>query len=140
MSTILSVADYPSIRSVLDFSIDDAVLPDSVIAQPMFAPAADLAIQSRVTGALTATGAAAAHVKNAAIYWAAALLCPYLPDITLETFGDYNYRRRPVVWLDRRDFLLSRALEEVQLANGDDPDLTALQPTSFTTAPATRGR
>ena len=40
--TILAYPDYAAIRAAIDVSLDDATLPDSVIALPIYLHAADL--------------------------------------------------------------------------------------------------
>lgn len=79
---ILTTVDYPAIRAALDSNLATTDLPNSMIAEPIFAPAAEAELLGRVPTAASMTGEDAARVKRALIYLTAARLAPSVVRVT----------------------------------------------------------
>ena len=92
---LLTVADYPAIRAALDTSLDADVLPDAVIALPIYHAAAEREVLARVP--TVPTEEALEQQRLAAIYLCAARLALALPQIESETTPDNAAYRRKVV-------------------------------------------
>jgi len=134
---ILSTDDFPSIRGILDTTIEASDLPDAVIALSVYAARAELLLLQRDSLALTRTGVAAQHIKLAAIFFTASLLAPAIPAITSFKADEVQYART-IDWGARASELRSLAEAEVDavLYAGFEDD--ADRPTAFTTAGAGR--
>jgi len=137
------VADYPAVRAAIDLSLDDTTLPDDVIGLPIYAGAAEVEIGRRVANyadVITAGGANAALLTNAAIWICAALLVPAVPNLTGERTPDsQQYSRQafdPAAKVAQLRALADQAIGEVL---GEDP-LTAARPVTFAVACGRRGR
>ncbi|MGN6814406.1 MAG: hypothetical protein ACTHMP_26365 [Thermomicrobiales bacterium] len=136
---ILTSDLYPAVRAALDLDLTADELPDSVIAMPIYAGAADSAVLARDPDALTQTGDALQHVKNAAVLFCAALLAPVVPQIVRERTPEYDYWLTKTEWTDRAPLLRGRAEEELA-AYLLPAETAAYRPTLFARASATRGR
>lgn len=92
---ILTSADYPEIRSVIDLTMDAADLPDSVIAMDVFQGWAERKILVRDPDALTRMGDEAAAVRLAAIFFTAARIVPAIPRLMSESVMSSKYTLKP---------------------------------------------
>jgi hypothetical protein len=136
---LITAAVYSDIRAAIDISLDDTVLPDSIIALDLYAGAAEREVLSRDADALTRTGADLARVTTAAVLFAAARLAPAIPNITAEESDDVRYTRQAVDWAKRAADL--RALAEIELQAVLAPSATTpSRPTMFARAMGGRGR
>ncbi len=139
---ILSSGDYPTIRAALDTSLDTTVLPDSIIALPIYVGAAELEVVARDPDAASRTGDAATHIKNACVYLAAARLVGAVPQISGETtVGKHTYTRK-LQDIDAQVANL-RAMAESELAAAVDSTVSPASPevpTFFGRACGRRGR
>lgn len=132
-------ATYPQIRAVLGTFIDTNILPDSTIALDIYAGRTDDWIEDTDPNYATRTGTALLRLTRAAILYCASLLCPIMPALTGENFGDYQYSSQAVDWEARAQSLLSEANEEI--TDVTNPTGTAIgRPTMFAVASGTRGR
>jgi hypothetical protein len=137
---MLLTADlYPSVRAVLDISLDDTALPDEIIEKPVFAGGAELDVLERDSLAETRTGTTRRHLINAAIYFCAARLAPAIPSIVSENLGDYSYSRSAVDWNKRAASLLAQAEQEIAAVVSPGSS-SASYPTFFAVASGSRGR
>lgn len=134
---LLTAAEYPSIRAVLDVSLDAIALPDSVIELPIYGGSAELEIMRRDPLADTRTGVDKRRVMNAIIYLTAAYLAPAIPQIASESLGDYSYSRSNVDWMKLAAELRSRAESELS-AVISSTDTTPI-PSFFGVAQGRRG-
>lgn len=136
--SLLTASEYPAIRAAIDVSLDATLLPDSVIALPIYAGAADTDVQSRDPLWASRTGTALQRLVNAAIYLAAASLCPAIPQIIQEQTTEHTYQRRSVDWTALAGELRGRA--EAELAAVIESDAQIERPTMFTVGIGRRGR
>ena len=72
----LTSTEYPSIRAVLDVSLDSTVLPDATIALDVFQGAAEADVERQDPSWASRTGAEATAIQQAAIYYTAARIAP----------------------------------------------------------------
>lgn len=96
--TLITLADYPAVRSALDLRLNATILPDSIIALPPFHPAAELEVLRRDPSAASRTGDDLTRVKLATIYLTAALLAPSVPRVLQQSLGDSSFSVQPVDW------------------------------------------
>ncbi len=106
---LLSVNDYPDVRRALDATLDERLLPSSVIGSPIYLGEAERKVIARLPGAAALTGAEASTVRVATIFTLAALVAPVVPLITREQDKDYSYNRAEVDWSARASQLLADA-------------------------------
>ena len=78
---ILSTDDYPAIRSAVGFWVNDDIIPDDVLGQPIFVPDSEMEIKSYYEEAESVTGDELFYVKNAIIYWTAYKLVFSFPQL-----------------------------------------------------------
>jgi hypothetical protein len=139
---ILSSADYPEIRNVLDVSKTDAHIPDAVIGRQAIIGAAEDEVRRRYPaadpatypGALTA--AQQAKVRRAAIYFTAANLVDVVPMVTQESYtGVGMYNRQLVEPAELKAGLYAKAHRELDSLGGE-----TTFPTFFARATGTRGQ
>lgn len=95
--TLLTAAEYPSIRRAIDPSLDTTLLPDAVIADPIYLGEAERVILARAPESATADDPELTAFVRACIYLTAALIAPALPYMTSETtdVASYRYARDP---------------------------------------------
>ena len=135
---LLTADEYDAIRGALDVTLDADAIPDSVIEQLPFGPAAELWVLTQDPQAAGRTGTDRTHVLTALICYAAALIAPAVPNILSETQGSYAYSRAAVDWQERARELKGRA--SAAIAAVLTPGQTAARyPTMFTRAPGGRG-
>lgn len=139
--TILTALDYPQIRAVLDVSLTSTQLPDDTIGMDIFVGRAEADVLALDPDAETRTGADLQHIKNAAIYFTAALLCPTVVRITSMTAQtrDLAYTRQAFDPEERAAELRALAVAEVTAVLTPD-DTTPNRPTVFARATANRGK
>ena len=136
---LLTAADYPSVRAVLDITLDADSLPDSIIELPVYAGSAEADVAAKDPLYATRTGTDKLHIRNALILFCAARIAPAMPSITAETQGPYVQARSPVDWMKRQAELTGRAESEIA-AVLTPTQSTVKYPTFFTTGYGTRGR
>lgn len=128
------VADYDNIRALIDHTLDDVVLPDSVIELEIYLPRAERKVFRRFPDALTYTGEDLENVRLAAIYYTAALIAPSIPFYIRESHGDYSMTRSDEGWLAHAAKLNAKGDDAL-----GDIDEDYIIPTIFTVAPGLRG-
>jgi len=138
LTTLLTSADYPSIRAAIETTLDSATLPDAIIALDLYVGAGMRDVLLIDPLAESRTGTALLHAQTAAILFTASRLVGALPQITLERFPDHEYRRREVDPQIQADTLRTRAEAELD-AYLDVGDLFSTRPTRFTVATGRRG-
>jgi hypothetical protein len=139
---LLTTADFPAVRALLDISVDERSLPDTVILLAPFAPEAEARVLDRVTDAADRTGDEARHLHLAAIALCAALLAPSMPSLTSESVGpSVSVSRAPVDWPKRASYLQGVFESEMDavLPKGTVEDTTKRRPLLFSLAPGRRG-
>lgn len=137
---LITAAVYGDIRAAIDISLDETVLPDSIISRDIYAGAAEREVLARDPDALSRSGADRARVTAAAVLFTAARLAPAVPNITSETQpGQSAYTRQAVDWTKRAADL--RSLAEIELQAVLAPSEAApSRPTMFARAAGRRGR
>lgn len=130
---LITSADYPSIRALIDISLAEAQLPGSVIGLDDFAGAASREVQAQTTEEN-------AHSKLAARLICAALLVPVVPKLKSQSIPGGSFEREATDWSAHIQSLYDRAGLEISLAKGEDgqADIAASLPTMFTVAGAPR--
>ncbi len=135
---LLTPAEFASVRRALDVSLDEVLLPDGVIADPLYLDAAERWVLAVVPAAESLTGMDRARAVRAAVLYCAALIAPAVPSITAQNLeGSGGYTRKAMDWAARAAEL--RALAGVELAPLA-PSMAALRPTMFAVASGARGR
>lgn len=142
MGSLITVNMYPDIRAALDVSLGEAELPNSIIAQRIYAGAARDEVLGRYPTAESETDSdIVERLKRAAIYLTAARLCPAVVRITSLTItkSDINYSKQTFDPEKRAAEL--RALAEQELAEVIEPSAdTPQRPTFFSLATGRRGQ
>lgn len=133
---ILSSADYPAIRALLDVNLDTTLLPDATIALAPFVGAAELEIARRDPSAATRTGDEATHIKLAAILLAAAYLAPSVPRLVSSSMSGVSFSMQQATWDQIAQRLHTEADRHLTVVVGDSP----AGPTHFALATGTRGK
>lgn len=98
---LLGAADYPEVRAALDTSLTAELLPDAILALPIYVPAGIADVLAIDPGAEARTGADGAAVHRAAVCFSAARLAVAAPAIQSEAFGDVTYDRGTVDYAAR---------------------------------------
>lgn len=131
---ILTDDDFPAVRAALDITLDAEVLPDAIIALPMFIDTAEDIAVKRVPDWESLTGSRRLHLHNAVVKLTASLIAPSMADITSETFasGGQIYKRQPMNWLDVAARLAGEYEDEIQDVVDPDRLTTSDVPTTFT--------
>lgn len=135
--SVLSAADFPAVRAVLDVSLDTATLPDATLSQPVYLQAAEAELLALDPLVATRVGTEGERVKRAGIYLLAARVAPAIPRLTGEGFEDYRYQTEAMDWERRADHL--RALARAEIALLLAQAATDRRPTIFTVATGDRG-
>lgn len=136
---LVTSADYPAIRAMIEIGLDSIALPDGIIALDAYSGAGMREVLALDPLAETRSGSDLLHAQTAAILFTAARLVGALPQIVKETFPDHSYERSRVD-------VSARAAELRGLASGeldaylDVGDITSDRPTFFTVASGRRGR
>jgi hypothetical protein len=133
-------ADFDSVRRAIEPTLTATKLPDAVIADPLYADAAEDWVLLQYPAASTATGADLDRVKRAAALYAASLLAPIVPRILRERVTDYEYQLAAVDWDARASVLLGRAREELTPLLAPTTPGAAIPVAIFELAPGRRGR
>lgn len=140
---------YPSIRALIDTSLSEGALPDSIIRMDLYAGRAEDWVIEQDANALLylpnesqANTTKAKRVQRAAQLYCAALLCPVIPNVTREDFeSNEGVTRKAMDYDARAQQLMSEANEEMLKLTETTPlDVANVLPTLFTVAPGYRGR
>lgn len=129
MAELLTVAEYPAIRAMIDVTLTARALPDSVIGLTSYAGEAVAWVLAEQPEATTYAVGTDEHtaVQRAAIYACAALLVPAIPIITSEAYGNaFRYTREkydPAVlaaslWEKAREAVSKTKEDEISTATG----------------------
>ncbi len=131
--------DYPSIRAAIDVTLTPVALPDAIIALPIYAGAAELAIKGLAPDWEDADDDQTELLHLASIYWCASMLVPALPRLLRENIGrtSYSYESDLMDISDLIALLRSRASSLVGVATTGTGNV---MPTWFTVAHGTRAR
>jgi len=135
----LDETTYPAIRAALAADLTASVLPDSVIALPIYTTVAEMAIQALDPLWASRDDNENAILQLAAIYWCASLIAPALPRLLKESIGqgDYSYQADLLPVKDLIALLRANATALANQVTAGSPDV---RPTLFTTAPGLRVR
>jgi hypothetical protein len=136
MGELLTSDDYPTVRRVLEASLDDTTLPDDVIRDPIYLDVALEYIASR-------TGDTGDHAKRAAIYYLASLLAPAMQGRIMAAYSIVTggSAAKPDIKMMVAE-LRSRAETELDIIEkaGDTGQIAVAQrPAMFTLASGRRG-
>jgi hypothetical protein len=138
-SPLLTSADYPAIRAMIEIGLDATTLPDTIIALDAYIGAGMRDVLAIDAFAETREGTDLLHATTAAILFTAARLIGALPQIVKETFPDHSYERNRVDASARAAELRGQASAELD-AYLDPGDTASDRPTFFTVARGYRGR
>lgn len=135
---ILTIADYDAIRKAISLDLDGAMLPDLTIGLPIYAGRAETWVVRRDPLALTRTAPDQVRiVKNAAIFYAAALIAPSMSSVTTMSDGGTSVTWK-TDWKARANELLAMADNEIDaLVATGEVDLED-RPAAFTVASSGR--
>lgn len=140
---ILSSTEYPAIRAAIDVQLDASSLPDGIIGLDIYIGAADDDVLEIDPTAESRTGDELVLVKRAAIFFAAARLCPAVVRLTSVSAQarDISYARATFDPEQRAEELRNKARETLdQLVDATtDPPSLARRPTMFAVASGRRG-
>ena len=136
-----------AVRAAIDLSLSPDNVPDKVIELSIYQGAGENWVLARdpqaggyKEGEPGADPTKYARVRNALIYKTASLLCPAVPAITRDDFGDNEgYARQALDTAARADELSDLATAELNAYLEAQPT-TASLPTFMTIAPGRRGR
>ena len=99
---LLGLEHYDSVRRAIDLTLTRDEVPDEVIGDYLYAPAAEAEVLARdalaTTYSETADPVEWAAVRRAAIYLTAALLVPAIPRLASETWADGDARVQWEKW------------------------------------------
>lgn len=139
--TILTSADFPRVRSVIDTTLGTDDVSDATIAMDEFQAEGEARVYERLPQAATLVGLDAARVKTAAILFVAALVAESLPRITQEFVGRRSYgATKAAATADMLSIAANlRARAEMALANVTAVPLAEIRPVMFALARGTRG-
>lgn len=117
MAGDLFTADlYNRVRAALDTSLDEAGLPNDVIDETIYGPAAADEVLSRDPLALTYTDdQKRRRVENAVAFLTAARLCPALPNLTSFQEGDLRFQFKEADLAAKAADLRGKAASELAL-------------------------
>lgn len=146
MPTILTSADFDEVRQQIDTSLDDSDVSNPTIGMDTYQGRAEDWVIGRDANALnyliggsSPNATKAKYVRRAAVYYLAALLCPVVPAIKRDKFGQGDDFERVPFNAEKR------AAELFALADGAmdayleaQPQAVQL-PTVFTLAQGRRG-
>lgn len=139
-SPLLTSADYPAIRAMIEIGLDATTLPDAIIALDAYIGAGMRDVLALDPLAETRTDPTEAlHAKTAAILFTAARIVGALVQVIKETRADHSYERSRVDTVARAAELRAQASSELD-AYLDIGDATSDRPTFFTVASGRRGR
>ena len=94
---ILSSADYPQVRAIIDPSLDENTLPDSILSMDIYQGRAESEVKSMDPDAETRTGEDLNKIKRAVILLMASYYLESLPDKTaskIETMSFSSWHKR----------------------------------------------
>ena len=110
---LITTAEYPSVRFAIDFRLNSIVMPDDIIAQPIFVVEAELDVLAILPQAASFTGTSLTRVKNAVIYLTAIKMIPSVPQLIDQSiFGDRE-KYELIDWEKKIDNLLDRFDENI---------------------------
>lgn len=137
--TLLTAADYPTVRAALDTSLDATALPDGVIGMTIYQGRAEALVMARDPQWATRSGDALEWLRRAAIAYTAAFLAPAVPTLASEYLGDYRYVRNQASWDERAKRLLAEGAAAVAKVIAPS-STTAPRPAVFALATGGRGQ
>lgn len=120
-SPFIDATRFDSIRRALDPEIDSEVLPDDVIADPVFLGRAAQKVVQLDPLATTRTGDQLEAIQMATIFLTAAFLAPVLSQVITEQFVDYRARYNPLSQMELVSMLNGAAADQIQIAIAADP-------------------
>jgi hypothetical protein len=141
MVDLLTDAESPSIRAAIDITLSPKNLPDAVVALPQYRDEAVRWVRRQDANVDTYSPDSDEfkQAQVAAIYACAALLVPFVPNLTGETYGsDYRYTRKEVDANALMAYLWKRAGEAIG-ENNPAPVTETPHRTIFTKACGRRG-
>jgi len=134
---LLNDADYPAVRATLLLGITSEMLPNDVIALPIFQQAAEAEVLRCDPTAASRTGAEAEAIGRATIYLTAALIAPSVPNLIEHEEDRVRVKMEAVDWQVKARELKDMATAELNnLLNPSN--LTAQMPVMFTLAEGKR--
>lgn len=136
---LLTAADYPAIRAMIEIGLDATTLPDAIIALDAYIGAGMRDVLAIDPTAETQPEPNLQHAKTAAILFTAARLVGALVQVIKETRADHSYERNRVDASARAAELRAQAGAELD-AYLDPGDTASDRPTFFTVAHGYRGR
>ena len=110
---LLSSADYPAIRALLDTTLTSEELPDAALGYDQVVGYADRLVKAYIPGAEALTGDNLLRAKLAARLIAAAQVAAGSPQVKDLRIGPYGETRQERDWRALRRMLMMRANEEI---------------------------
>jgi len=136
---LLNRSEFEAVRAAIDVSLSDDILPDEQIELDIFQGAGERELLVLVPTAADLVDIDP-RIRSAAILFVAARICPRVPDIVREAFGQQSYQRSARDMNALAAKLRNEALAIAnQIAGVVDPAEAAM-PTFFTVASARRHR
>ncbi len=135
---LIGSSEYPQIRAALSVSLSATTLPDATIALDVYAGEAQRWVLAAVPGAESLSGAELATAKRAAVFHAAYLLAPAMPNITAQEMDGLSASQKARDWEQHAATLLGRA--QAALGSLVEDAAAVTRPTLFTLAAGGRGR
>lgn len=143
---LIDETSFDAVRAAIDISLSANDLPDKTIKLSIYQGTAenwvlarDSAAANYKEGGSTPDATKWARVQNATIYKLAALLCPVIPNIIRDDFGENeSWQRKPMDYAGRAQELADLAAGELASYLETSPT-TAVLPTFFTLGCGRRG-
>lgn len=120
-SPFIDATRFESIRRALDPELDSDVLPDDVIADPVYLGRAAQKVLQLDPLAETRADEQEEAIMMATIFLTAAYLAPVLSQVITEQFVDYRARYNPLSQMDMASMFQAAAADQIQLAIAADP-------------------
>jgi hypothetical protein len=144
MPPLIDSTRYDDIRAALDISLDKSSLPDAIIELDIYLGEALRWIDAQTpVPPYTEENRTGDRAKNAAIFFAAALLAPVIPDVLSERqLTGEEYTRKSVNWAAVEVRCRARAMEQLALIldTVSADEVSDVRPQMFGVAHGYRGR
>jgi len=115
-SPFIDATYFDSIRRAIDPELDSEVLPDEVIADPVYLGRAAQRIMQLDPLAETRTGAQEDAVKMATVFQTAAYIVPVLTQVIQEQFVDYRAKFNPISQMELKAMLESAVADQIGIS------------------------
>jgi hypothetical protein len=138
LPSLLTTADYTTIRQTIRADLTSSDLPDPLVAGAFPTAVRQVLELDPLAGTWPSGSDQAAADHDAAVLFAAAFLVGLLPQVTRESFQGYSYSVQPTDPQARADALRGYAVQALLAVLGTDI-VTLLRARQFALAPGGRG-